>query len=369
MTEQPLDLDYKQLFESAPCGYVMVDADGVIIRANSWLSNVLGYPVGGIDGKRLREILGVAGRILYETNLAPLLRLQKTIGEVTLELRHQDGSVVPVIMGASTVGDSSGKLLATRIVFLHAGERRLYERELVSARDTAEKGLRLQRADGELREQFVAVLGHDLRNPLASISAATRMLAKEALSDRGAEVIDLMRGSVLRMSGLIDNVLDFARARLGGGIGLDRRAEEALETVLDQVVQELRSSSPDRDVQASYAIAGSVVCDVTKIGQLASNLLGNALTHGDRAKPIRLHAETTADRAFRLWVANGGSPIPAVAMSRLFDPFVRGQSQGYKDGLGLGLYIAHEIATAHGGKLTVASTDDETRFTFEMPTS
>ena len=171
------------------------------------------------------------------------------------------------------------------------------------------------------------------------------------------------------MSGLIDNVLDFARSRLGGGIGLELHPEQALELLLDQVVMELRASSPEHEILTSYDIEHPVKCDASKIGQLASNLLGNALAHGDKAQPIRLRAETTEDGFFRLWIANGGLPISTDVLPKLFDPFVRGQSHGYKDGLGLGLYIAHEIAKAHGGSLVVTSSANETKFTFEMPSS
>jgi sigma-B regulation protein RsbU (phosphoserine phosphatase) len=367
MIEQEPPLDYKQLFNDAPCGYVLVRLDGVVIRANAWISDLLGYPAGAVHGKRLGELFGMAGRILYETNLGPLLRLQQTVNEVTLDLKRADGAAVPVIMAASSVSDLSGETQMIRIIFVKAGERRLYERELMNARHTAEQGLRQQQEVGELREQFIAVLGHDLRNPLAAISAAARVLSREALSDRGKQVVALMQGSTLRMSGLIDNVLDFARSRLGTGIGLNLHVEETLEPVIDQVVQELRSTSPDYDVQTTYAITHSIRCDASKIGQLVSNLLGNALSHGDKSQPIRLHAETTDTDGFRLWVSNGGSPIPPEAMPKLFDPFVRGQSQRYTEGLGLGLYIAHEIARAHGGALTVTSTERETRFIFEMP--
>lgn len=367
MTDHRDTLDYRQLFDDAPCGYLLVNAEGVILRANRWLSALLGYESSGLDGKRVRDIFSMAGRILYETSLVPILQLQKTVSEVTLDLRRLDGTSVPVIMSASATPSATGGPDVTRIVFVQAGERRSYERQLVSARNSAERDLRQQQADGELREQFIAILGHDLRNPLASISAATRMLAKEALSDCGQQVIGLMHGSTLRMSGLIDNVLDFARARLGGGIGLKLHSEEALEPLLDQVVQELRASSPQQEILVTYAIVRPVRCDASKIGQLASNLLGNALTHGDPAQPVRLHAETTADGTFCLSIANGGPSIPAEVLPRLFDPFVRGQSQVYKEGLGLGLYIAHEIAKAHGGTLFVTSSNEETRFTFEMP--
>lgn len=366
MTERQANLDYKQLFDDAPCGYLLVAPDGVIIQANNWISSLLGYPSGGIDGKRLRDILSIAARILYETNLALLLRLQHGVSEVTIDLKRRDGKAIPVIMSASQTLDTAGLPDTTRIAFVLAAERRLYERELVSQRDSAEEGFRQEQADGVLREQFVAILSHDLRNPVASITAATRMLAKEALSDRGTQVLGLMQGSALRMSSLIENILDFARARLGTGIGLSLQTEQSLQLLIDQVVQELRAVHPDHEILASYEPLQPLTCDPLKIGQLVSNLLGNALTHGDKTQPIRLDCKTRHGQ-LRLSVANGGKPIPDAVIPTLFDPFVRGQSEGYKDGLGLGLFIAKQIATVHGGTLDVSSGEDETMFTFTMP--
>ena len=104
----------------------------------------------------------------------------------------------------------------------------------------AEANLLDEQNTSALREQFIAVLGHDLRNPLASIGGGVGLLRKETLSERGAKILDMMHGSVVRMSGLIDNVLDFARGRLGGGVTLTREAHVALEPILQQVVNELR---------------------------------------------------------------------------------------------------------------------------------
>ena len=105
---------------------------------------------------------------------------------------------------------------------------------------SAAKNLFDEQTTSALREQFMAVLGHDLRNPLASISGGVSLLRKETLSERGARILDMMHGSVVRMSGLIDNVLDLARGRLGDGIALNREAGVALEPTLRQVVNELR---------------------------------------------------------------------------------------------------------------------------------
>ena len=115
-----------------------------------------------------------------------------------------------------------------------------------------------------------------------------------------------------------------------------------------------------------FAIDRPVNCDRTRIGQLLSNLLGNGLTHGKSDEPVTVYA-ATRDGFFELWVANAGEPIAPSSIERLFEPFFRGTVRASRQGLGLGLYIASQIAKAHGGDLTVSSTTDETRFTFTMP--
>jgi signal transduction histidine kinase len=229
----------------------------------------------------------------------------------------------------------------------------------------SEARLLSERETSELREQFIAVLGHDLRNPLASIAAGTRMLAKARSTEATGEILGLMQKSVARMSALIDNLMDFARGRLGSGIAL-KRSPQSLEPVLNQVIAELHASSPERPIEAAFDLTRPIDCDGERVAQLFSNLLGNAFAHGTAAQPIRVHA-ATQDGEFELSVANSGEAIPADAMDRLFQPFYRVSGQDSQQGLGLGLYIASEIARAHGGTVDVTSSPQETRFTFRMP--
>ena len=168
------------------------------------------------------------------------------------------------------------------------------------------------------------------------------------------------------MSGLIDNVLDFARGRLGGGFTLSRQAGADLEPVLQQVVSELRIGAQGRTIETDFALRDPVNCDPSRFAQMVSNLLANGLTHGAPQEPVQIHAATDGAE-LKLWIANKGKPIPPGAMERLFQPFFRGEAQPSQNGLGLGLHIASEIAKAHGGALEVASTLQETRFTFRMP--
>jgi signal transduction histidine kinase len=223
-----------------------------------------------------------------------------------------------------------------------------------------------ERGEATLREQFIAVLGHDLRNPLASIDAGAAMLLKKPLDDQSAGIVHLIRQSASRMAGLIDDVLDFARGRLGGGLALARNSGQALLPILHQVIAELRATDPRRAIEAEFHLTEGVDCDPSRIGQLFSNLLGNALTHGTADTPIRARAATD-NGMFELSVSNAGEPIPPEALRRLFQPFFRADVQPAREGLGLGLYIASEIARAHGGTLEATSTPEETSFVFRMP--
>jgi signal transduction histidine kinase len=230
----------------------------------------------------------------------------------------------------------------------------------------SEANLLDERKTSELREQFIAVLGHDLRNPLASIDAGAKMLLREPLSPKGSTIVGLIQSSVGRMAELIDNVLDLARGRLGGGLTLERDTQVPLGEVLERVVDELRSAWPERRIETRLEVTKTVSCDRARMAQLLSNLVANALTHGASEEPILVRA-STLDGTFELSVANQGEPIPPATMERLFQPFFRVAVRPSQQGLGLGLYIACEIARAHGGSLDVASDPTETRFTFRMP--
>jgi GAF domain-containing protein len=133
--------------------------------------------------------------------------------------------------------------------------------EVIGFQLSATRNLLDERNASALREQFIAVLGHDLRNPLASIVGGVSLLRKETLSERGTQILGMMHGSVVRMSALIDNVLDFARGRLGGGFALTREAGVDLEPILRQVVNELRVGAPGRAIETDFVLPDRVNCD------------------------------------------------------------------------------------------------------------
>lgn len=367
MSRHPPVEDLEDLYETAPCGYVSISPDARIVKANRTLADWLGRSADELVGKPVHDILGFGGRIAFETHLAPLLRMQGHVHEIAVDLLTASGEKVPTIANAAEKRDSAGRHLFTRLTLFRAVDRRTYERTLVEARARAEAETKAHQEAALLREQFIAVLGHDIRNPLAALAAGVRLLGRrEQLSDQGSGILREMTGSIDRASALVDDLLDLARGSLGGGFVVDRDDDAPLTPVLEQVVAEIRQIAPERELQVSIHIDEPVYCDRGRIGQLASNLLANAVTHGAPDEPIRFEAATRGD-ALVLSVANAGTPIPEDVRDRLFQPFFRGATRPSRNGLGLGLYIASEIAKAHDGTLAVSSTERETRFTFTMP--
>jgi signal transduction histidine kinase len=229
-----------------------------------------------------------------------------------------------------------------------------------------EAALLSERETAKLREQFIAVLGHDLRNPLAAIDAGVEVLRTMPAQEESAPVLDLIRRSTARMTGLIGDVLDFARGRLGGGLNLDRTFNANLEEVLKQVVAELQATSPQRTIHCEVAIGHKVLCDSARLAQMLSNLLANALTHSPADTPVWVTVQSS-ETAFELSVTNLGEGLEPQIMEQLFEPFARGAAHPGQEGLGLGLYIAAEIARAHDGTLVVNATEGKICFSFTMP--
>lgn len=385
--------DLDDLYENAPCGYLSLAADGVIIKANRTLAGWLGMQSFELLGRRFYDLLNVPGKIFYETHFAPLLRMQGYFNEVALDLVGPDGRKLPVLANAAERRSSDGSVQFTRITLFQAADRRRYERELVDAKNAAdrarrefeelnrtleeridagiaerlqlEQGLLAEKEVARLREQFVAILGHDLRNPLASIAGGLNILSREPQSDKAKRVLTMMSQSTERMAGLIQDMLDLARCRAGQGIAIDPKPTD-LRIVLEQVVQELQTAHPGRDIQSSLKIEDQVTCDGGRVAQLASNLLGNALAHGAPDRPVKVVAAPGVNEVV-ITVANEGHPIPGHVKDHLFEPFFRATSSAEKQGLGLGLFISYEIARSHGGSLEVQSDENQTAFLFRMP--
>lgn len=217
----------------------------------------------------------------------------------------------------------------------------------------------------EAREQFIAILGHDLRGPLSSVKIGAQLLAQAGLRERDADIVQRIERSARRMETMIGALLDFARGHLGGGIPITRASCD-LASICTEAVSEARQANPGRTISCVSQGDTRGDWDRDRLEQLLSNLFVNAIVHGE--DPIVAAARDEGDRVV-LTVHNRGSAIEPSRLASLFKPF-HGRAPGSKGGLGLGLYIASQIARAHAGTIGVQSTDhDGTSFTVELPRS
>jgi signal transduction histidine kinase len=220
----------------------------------------------------------------------------------------------------------------------------------------------------EFQERFVAILGHDLRNPLSAVRMGLALLRRTAPPE-SMRTLDRMDRSVARMERMIQQLLDLARSRIGGGIRI-APAPASLERIVNDVAEELRSAHPGRElvVEAGGDLDGA--WDADRLQQVASNLINNALCYGSPDEPVRV-ALRGEDGQVVLSVHNGGAPIPDAIREALFDPFRRGRegaAPASPSGLGLGLYITRELVRAHGGSIDLQSTESSgTTFTVALP--
>jgi signal transduction histidine kinase len=222
---------------------------------------------------------------------------------------------------------------------------------------------RRERSD-RAKDLFLGALGHDLRNPLNTIVMGAHLTLQDAKSGRAAQlsVARRIERASLRMTRMIEDILDLTRQQFAGGIALSRR-EMNLGDVCQAIVDEARLVHPEREV--TLALDGDLagVWDQVRIARVVANLLSNAIDHGE-AEPVRVQARGHRD-GVTLAVMNRGVPIDPEMLPSLFDPFQRGETSG---GLGLGLYIVREIVQAHCGTVEVQSSFAEgTTFTVTLP--
>jgi signal transduction histidine kinase len=240
----------------------------------------------------------------------------------------------------------------------------------------AEVFLELHRQKAELarnlrmNEMFVGILGHDLRTPLSSVMTGAQLLERQIGDPTQLQTLRRMLSSAGRMRDMIDQLLDLTRARLanGAGIATERQPLDVAELVT-RVVEELRPTAADR--RLTVTTSGSAGCDgdATRLLQVFSNLLSNAIHHGTPGTPIVVTVDGGEAQAgeIQVVVRNEGA-IPAELLPRIFDPFRGARAATGSRGLGLGLFITQQVVEAHGGRITVESSPAAgTAFTVILP--
>jgi PAS domain S-box-containing protein len=217
------------------------------------------------------------------------------------------------------------------------------------------------------RELLLVTLTHDLRNPLTAIQIGAGLLLRRGkLGESDSSTAQRVLASAGRISQMVEQLLDFTRIRVSGGLPCVRRAAN-LGILVAKVVDEVERDNPGRTLELTSEGNLDGFWDLDRIGQLVVSLVSNALVHGDTGSAIRLRLADRGDE-LKLTIHNFGPPILAGDMDTLFNPFKRSAAPRGRSGLGLGLFIAHEIVRSHGGVMRAASSAEEgTRFSVVLP--
>jgi sigma-B regulation protein RsbU (phosphoserine phosphatase) len=282
-----------------------------------------------------------------------------------LDARPESFLVVPLVVA----GAIKGILVVIRPALSTTVEQ---DEWLLSAlADQAAVALEKTRLDelGEFREQLLAIVGHDLRNPLSSILMGARLLLqRQGLGDKDTDLARRISSSASQAQRLIDQLLDLTRSRLGGGIPIDPRPLDMYD-VCRQVIDETELTHPDRPLRVDVRGDSTGVWDRDRMYQLLTNLVGNAVKHGEPRSSIGLRLDGGTTEVV-IEVANRGEPIPAATLPVIFEAFRQGRMDNpcRTHGLGLGLFIAQQVVRSHGGSIAVTSSQsDGTIFRVRLP--
>ncbi|WNG40917.1 PAS domain-containing protein [Archangium violaceum] len=345
------------LLEVSPVGIGFLDRELRYLRVNETLAKINGQPVAFHLGKTVREVLPGELADSHERLLRQILETGQPVSNHEFISQNQDGAgpTHHWLGNYYPVRSESGEVLGLGCVVVDITKQKEVEAEL--------------RRSGELREQLIGVLGHDLRNPLNAISASAFLLQRtEELEDSSQRAVERIRNSAARMARMLSDILDFARSSMGGGLPVHRERAN-LHDICRSTLEELQVAHPGRRLELDAQGDGWGWWDPDRLAQVVGNLVGNALQHGRPDSPVRVEVRDVGSEEVRLSVHNEGDPIPPELQAVLFQPFRRGTTgKAATRSVGLGLYIVRQIARAHGGEVEVRSTQGEgTTFTVRLP--
>ena len=343
----------------------LLDAQGHVSSWNEGAQRIKGYSAEEIIGQHFSRFYRPEDAAKCEMELKVAAR-EGRFEDEGWRVR-KDGTLFWANVVISRIFDRDGTLIGFAKVTRDLTSRRQLEEERV-ARAALERALAEHKKIEELREQLIGIVGHDLRSPLSTIATATALMLKRGtLSEPDSKAAARIARSADRMSKIIAQLLDFTRARLGGGIAIDPHPVDLADVCAD-VIAEIEIAHPEHTIRFEADGDSRGVWDKERMAQVVSNRVGNAVQHGrsDGVVHVRLRNERDA---LTLTVHNEGAPIAADLLPLVFDPF-RGRTSEAAPGLGLGLYICREIIHAHRGEISVqSSTATGTTFTVQLPRS
>ena len=333
-----------------PAGFLCLCERYLVQEVNQTLLDLLGYPAQELKGQSVNRLIPLAGRILFQTHVVPVLRHQGSVSEVYLPLRTASGQDIPMLVNACSRDQGYDFL------FLPIHDRSEYEDRLREARRTAELAV-------HSRDQFLALISHELRGPLAVVSGYVDLMSADRLDpEELGEVLEVMRRNVNLQTRLVEDLLDKASLQIGK-LSIAREPVD-LTKILRNALEGLQPVTAQKGIalQAEVSEAGCLVGDPVRLYQVFWNLLSNAVKFTPRGGCIQVTA-----RAGRVDVKDDGQGMKAEFVPQVFEAF---RQEGAGGGVGLGLSICKSLVELHGGSLQAESPGPGrgSTFTIFLPT-
>jgi PAS domain S-box-containing protein len=363
-----LEESAEDLYENAPCGYLSALPGGTIVKVNQTLLTWTGYRREDlVDRKRFSELLTAGGRIYYETHYAPLLQMQETVREIALDMVCADGRRLPVLVNSVLRKDEAGRPLLVRTTVFNATDRKEYERELLRERQRAEH---LAKA----KSDFLAMISHEIRTPLNAIMGVAHLLGMTQLSPQQGKLVRILGSSSESLLHLVNQILDFGKIE-AGKMSLEERPVD-LRQLVQEIADRFQIKAEEKglalEVHVDQRVPRTVVGDPVKIGQVLTNLVGNAVKFtSEGSVTLALEARAAGGDAVAVGfrVSDTGIGIAPDRLEHIFDDFTQANYDiGLKyGGTGLGLSISRKLVEMHGSQIQVESELGRgTTFSFEL---
>lgn len=377
-----MELDFKTLYNHAPCGYLFTMEDGTLIDVNDTFLAFTGYSREEIiENKRFEDFLSIGGKIYYETHFAPLLHMQGEVSQINFDFIRKDETRFPVLINAIKQSVKEKQHNYIQFIVLDITQRKQYEMELMNAKIKSEELLtQLSKVNKELtsniqvieeqrqqleklnatKDKFFSIVAHDLKSPLSSLKMFSSLLIDDFDSFNKEDILTMSRqlsDSVDSTIKMADNLITWAMVQMGES----QFNEETIKVqdITSNIFDVYQNVALKKGINVSFSVDDSlyIIGDKNQIEFVIRNLVNNAIKFTHKNGFVSLTAKSLPDGLVKISVSDSGVGISDEYKRELFSISKKQSTNGTagEKGTGLGLMLSYEFMKLNGGQIEIES--------------